>query len=401
VAPISWSASGCVIQLSSTPAPDAGPSVTGNEAGNAGDAGNVGNQNSTTPDGGVIIDLDFPDSGAPWANVTSNLASLISQCGNLTYVAAKRDEDLLIAGVAGDGLWGSRNGGQTWTVLGDVDAGSAGIDNRPSDIVFDPATSNQWWESGIYGSLGGIYVTMNDGVTFAGLGTVLYNDTVSVDFTDPQRKTLLAGAHETPQRLWQSLDQGMTWTDIGAALPAGDECPNPYIIDSQIYLVGCNRTSTGGQSIYRSADGGGTWTLVSSEGGMYAALQASDGSIYWGSPDGALVRSTDEGQTWTTTVPKSTLSFAAPVELPDGRIASLSSNASNQIVVSSDHGSTWKAVTPSLPPVADGGNGWVGLAYSAQRKMFLAWWWSCPPGNGAVPVPSNAIMSYAFDYQSP
>jgi len=40
-----------------------------------------------------------------WVNVTSNLAGMASECGNMTYVSAKPNEDLVIAGVAQRGLW--------------------------------------------------------------------------------------------------------------------------------------------------------------------------------------------------------------------------------------------------------------------------------------------------------
>ena len=373
-------ATGCVITLSAsnTPPSDGGSSNTGDGSGSSSTSSNVN------------VNLDLPDgSTGQWTNVTSNLGNLASACGNMDYVVAKPDEDLLIAGVSLQGLWGSRDGGQTWTALGSG-AGSAVIDNGPTDIVFDPQTSTRWWESGIYGTTEGVYETTDDGVTFTAVGTIHYNDTLTIDFSDPSRKTLLAGAHEMAQTLYRSTDEGMTWQDIGAALPLTQQCPNPLLIDDQTYLVGCTQTPNG---VYRTTDGAMTWTNVSQEGGNFAALVASDESIYWASPDGTMVRSTDKGATWSQTIGAGQLSSIHPIELPDGRIATL---ASNQVVVSSDHGTTWHAVSSKLKTVGGGGNGWVGLTYSKQRKAFYTWYWTC--ANGPIPVPTDAIMSFPFDY---
>jgi hypothetical protein len=45
-------------------------------------------------------------------------------------------------------------------------------------------------------------------------------DGVAVDFSDPQRKTLLLGLHEQSQSLQMSSDGGTTWQRIGDRLPA-------------------------------------------------------------------------------------------------------------------------------------------------------------------------------------
>jgi hypothetical protein len=414
VAPIAFVATGCVSHTSSSSAESTGtdggtspqdgglhdaataqnPVDGSTSAKNRIDGSTSASEAGGSPfEGGAVVmgtvDASLATDAGGWTNVTSNLAGLTSECGNMTYLTAKPDEDFIIAGIALQGLWGSRNGGQSWSQLGQG-SGSAVIDHRPSDIVFDPSHTNVWWESGIYGTTEGVYVTSDDGTTFEALGTIHSNDAVSVDFTDPNRQTLLAGAHETPQELYKSTDGGAGWTNVGAGLPSTEECPEPYVIDSQTYLVGCNKSVP---AIFRSTDGATTWTQVASEGGMYAPLVASDGTIYWGSSDGAFVRSSDMGQTGTQPVKPYTFMAVAPIELPNSkRIATL---AGNQVVVSADQGVTWNAVTPALQTVGGGGNGWIGLAYDKARSLLLAWYWTC--GSAPVPVPSDAIMAFPFE----
>jgi photosystem II stability/assembly factor-like uncharacterized protein len=369
---------GCIVPLSTmavTPPPSP-------EGGTGGTSGSAGTSNPGLGDAA-------PPSGT-WANVTSNLAGLQSECGTLTLVVAKPDEDLLIAGVATQGLWSSRDGGGTWQQLG-TGAGSTPITNRPSSLVFDPLMPTRFWESGIYGSTGGVFETSDDGMTFQQLGDAQHNDVVSVDLTDPARKTLLAGGHEQSQTLFRSSDGGMTWNNIGGGLPAATNCTHPLVIDSQTYLVGCGGYGGGPSGVYRSTDSGATWMMVSTFGGATAPLSASDGSIYWATPGtSGMARSTDAGEHWTNVFSAyGVLSIYPPVELPDGRIAAL---GTQYIMLSADHGSTWKPVTPPLP-FQDG----TGIAYSAPHKAFYVWHFAC--GNGPVVVQAESIMRFDFDYQ--
>ena len=86
-------------------------------------------------------------------------------------------------------------------------------------MVYDPEHPGTFWESGIYNG-GGVYKTSDNGKTFEQLGDLTHTDSVSVDFSDPQRKTLLAGPHEMNSKLYRSTDGGRTWKDIGASLPS-------------------------------------------------------------------------------------------------------------------------------------------------------------------------------------
>jgi hypothetical protein len=354
-------------------------------------------------DGGEGADGSQPSgnltwlSGAPtgtWTNDTGNLANMPSQCGNLSHLIAKPDEDLLIAGIAGDGLWGSRDGGASWQLLGTGSNATAPITNRTSAIVFDPQNTARYWESGLYNSTG-VYSTSDDGTTYLPLGNSHHCDLVSIDFTDPNRQTLLAGGHEQSQTLNLSTDGGMTWSSIGIGLPPSTNCTFPLVIGGKTFLVGCGGFGGGVTGVWRSIDSGMTWASTTTLGAYYAPLVASDGSIYWSSPnDAGMGRSTDQGQTWSSVIvsPYSVVTIP-PIELPDGRIATLGPSTGDQyVLLSADHGATWKPASAALP-YSDA----FGVTYSSQRKAFYVWHWSC--GSDAnVPVPTDAVMSFPFDY---
>jgi hypothetical protein len=87
-----------------------------------------------------------PAQLGPWVDVTSNLAGMPSECGNMTYVTGRPGSEQVIAGVALHGLWANNPGSDTWTPLGE--GGPAQILNRAESIVFDPSAPNRYWESG-------------------------------------------------------------------------------------------------------------------------------------------------------------------------------------------------------------------------------------------------------------
>jgi photosystem II stability/assembly factor-like uncharacterized protein len=339
-------------------------------------------------DGGAAL----PTPTGQWSNASGNLAGLGSECGNMSNLSVKPDEDMLIAGIAQQGLWASQNGGGSWTRLG-TGSGSATITNRTSSILYDPDHTQTFWESGIYNA-GGVYKTADDGATFAALGNVTHNDSISVDFTDPQRQTLLAGTHEQSGHLFRSANGGSTWTDIGPKLPSGTGfATEALVIDSMTHLVGVyTYQNTTGVGIYRTTDGGNTWKAMITTAVQKHPLVTTDGVIYWSlSGNGGLVKSSDKGQTWQKTVGSGVLVTSAPIALPDGRLASLGNQG---VLISSDCGTSWHLATTALPYSP------TGFVYSPYQKAFYVWHFDCTSSpNPGDPVPADAIMKYDFDYQ--
>jgi hypothetical protein len=357
----------------------------------------------------VIIDSGIPTG--QWTNVTGNLASIQAYCATLSELSVKPDEDVLIAGLSGTGMYASRGGSLTWTALGTgSDAGV--IANRMTAIVYDPANTNRFWESGTYSA--SPFVTTDDGQTFTQLGSLSGSDLIAVDFSDPDRKTLLAGGHEAAtQGLLLSTDQGATWTDIthrpglptnfladGGPVEDGGSpptnCTLPVIIDAMTYLVGCGGYGGGDTGIFRTTDGAVSWQKVSSTGGGLTPLVASDGTIYWLGTDGSMATSGDHGKTWTaiavpgTFLPSSAVGEDTAAELPGGRIAVV---GNTYILVSADQGHTWRPATAALPVTS--GEYLHGTVYSPQQKAFFVFHNTCV--NGLSPLPSDAVMRYDFE----
>lgn len=355
-----------------------------------GGSGGTGTGGSGTQGGGSAGLGPLPEG--EWVNVTSNLAHMPSECGNLSYGTAKPDEDLLLLGVAKNGLWASADGGGLWEKLGS-DADPELITNRVTALVFDPEHPETYWETGVYNG-SGVFKTTDNGQTFSAF-PIGHNDYVSVDFSDPNRETLLASGHEQVHKLYLSRDAGVVWTEIGDYIPVEPlVCSFPYIIDFETFLLGCGSYGGGEVGIYRTTNSGGTWTKVSDYGGGSPPLVTQDGTIYWASEGTAgVVKSSDNGASWSDPVGVGIVSTptprSSPVELPDGRIAELSGES---VIVSDDAGETWTPVSPELPFVP------TGFFYSTHQRAFFVYHITCGVGTDAVPA--NGIMRFDFDYEA-
>jgi hypothetical protein len=336
-------------------------------------------------DGGVTAVAATPP--ADWTTATANLAGMASECGNTPYLVSHPAYDMLITSVAQHGLWASTDGAATWKQLWPT-AGTMQITNRGSSIVFDPAHADTFWESGIYNGPG-VYRTTDEGATFSALGDAHHIDSVSVDLSDPLRMTLLAGGHEQKQTLYRSIDGGGTWTNVGLNLPAGTNfCTNALVIDKNIHLVGCSGYAGGTDGVFRTTDGGKTWAHPSAASAAASPLWASDGTIYWALIyDNGLIKSTDQGNSWTQPIKNGVLKTVHPIELPDGRIVAAGPNT---LMISSDKGETFKPLGPKMPFLPN------TITYSPYRNAFYIEQFDCK--NLVLP---NAISRSGFDYRTP
>jgi photosystem II stability/assembly factor-like uncharacterized protein len=323
-------------------------------------------------------------AGASWIDATGNLAGLPSECGNLSHVSA-RPGGGLIAGVALQGLWSSTDGGEKWDPLGDAE-GTA-LKFRMTTIVYDPEQPARFWVDGIYDT-GGAYETGDDGATFRQLFSDWNSVTFAVDLSDPDRRTMIVAVDPIDVR--KSVDGGESWEPVAGALP--DEvgrAAGSLAVDSQTYLIGTREGEVPG--IFRTTDGGGSWSRVHPTGVAGSPLRARDGGIYWLiERGGGVVHSADEGATWTVHDGEGISPFAENiVELPDGRLATISNGT---LIVSSDEGDSWTSIGPAMPYEPS------GVAYSEADQAFYIWRSDCE-WNEANPVRPGSILRLDFESQ--
>ena len=301
-----------------------------------------------------------PARAATWTNVTGNVGGEKWGYAGVCTMAAVPGSGEIIAGISEAGLWSSIDGGANWKKLGADDREQ--ITCRPYQIVFDPKESKTFWLSGNYGP--GIFKTTDGGKSFRRLGNLSHVDGLAVDFTDPDRKTLLVGLHEQERSLHRSVDGGATWQKIGDKLPENTNFTSDVIVlDAKTYIVNTAGWKQGRSwGIYRTEDAGETWTKVSDAGPSGVPLVASDASIYWQALWGqGLVKSIDKGKTWTK-LPGPVK--ANPIEMPGGKLVA---PVERQLFASADGGKTWEKLCDPMPFKPS------GVVHSDTRGCFYIW----------------------------
>ena len=329
---------------------------------------------------------------ATWVNVTGSLAGLASECQNLGKVIAQPCSKRIVAGVAAQGLYASDDAGKTWFKLGT--GGGDAVINRPSGILFDPLHPDHFWENGIFGD-SGVYATTDNGKTFTQLGMLKMSQLVAVDFSDPDRKTLVVGTHGMKQSVFRSKDGGKTFDNIGLNLaPEVHNSESPIVIDASTYLLGACGGGDGECGIFRTTDAGQTWKKQSDLRVSHAGapLRTKDGTIYWPLfADDGMGKSTDSGVTWEKVTDR-TVVGVTPIELPDGSVVAV---GETHLLRTTDGAKTWKPIGEMLPfSLLQNEAG--AITYSAALKTFFLSKWTCE-----ATVPADALASAGYDYAAP
>src|ERR1043166_3656084 len=178
----------------------------------------------------------------------------------------------------GDGVWKTTDGGATWQHLGldqTIAIGRIVVDPRNSSNVFVAATGHLFSRS----IDRGVYRSQDGGLTWT---KVLFVSDIAgaidlaIDPVDPTR--VFAATWErirTPSErtyggpgsgLWRSTDGGTTWTRLAGGLPASTTEPSRIGVaiapssPSTVYTAFYRKSDQGLDGLFRSTDGGTTWT---------------------------------------------------------------------------------------------------------------------------------------------
>lgn len=231
-------------------------------------------------------------------------------------------------GATGGGVWKSTDGGNNWLNVSDgfFKTGSVGaIDVADSDPNIIYVGMGEETVRGNVSSGDGVYKSTDAGKTWKhiGLGDTEQISRVRVHPTDPNIVYVAALGHlwgNNEQRgIFRSKDGGKTWTKIlyrNAETGASDlviDPSNPSTLYAGFWQISRKpwRMDSGGDGsgLFKSIDGGDTWTEISRNRGLPSgvlgkigvAVSPLNSNRVWAmveAKDGGLYRSDDAGETW-------------------------------------------------------------------------------------------------------
>jgi photosystem II stability/assembly factor-like uncharacterized protein len=232
-------------------------------------------------------------------------------------------------GAVGGGLWKTTDGGQTWNPVTDgqiksSSVGAVAVSETNPDIVFIGMG-----ESCIRGNImqgDGVYKSVDAGKTWThvGLADTQTISKIRIHPTNPDVVFVAAFGHPaapSPDRgVFKSTDGGKTWKkvlfrdDKTAAIDLAIDRRNPNVMFAamwEAYRVSWQMSSGGpGSGLFKSTDGGDTWTEITRNPGLPAGVigrigvtvSGADGSRVYAlveNENGGVFRSDDAGATWT------------------------------------------------------------------------------------------------------
>ena len=232
-------------------------------------------------------------------------------------------------GATGGGLWKTTDGGTSWAPVTDgqiasSSVGAVAVSASTPDVVYIGMGETELRGNVMQGD--GVYRSNDGGRTWVhrGLGATQAVSRIRIDPTDPNLVYVAAlGSPFAPndeRGVFRSRDGGATWSRVlfkGPRAGAVDlviDPSNPRVLYAtlwEVYRRPWQLWSGGaGSGLYRSTDGGDTWTELTHNPGlptgvlgkMTVAVSPADPNRIWANieaTEGGLYRSDDGGATWT------------------------------------------------------------------------------------------------------
>ncbi len=175
----------------------------------------------------------------------------------------------------------------------------------------------------------------------------LYGATVQTVVVDPTNNQVIYAGMRSPgsTRVFKSIDGGVTWTALTSGIGQGD-----FVWDLAIDPSHPNTIYAGtNRGVYKSTDGGGQWVQKTSKNSPFVVIHPLDGSLLaLDAP--AIARSKDGGETWETlgSVSASNYDYCVLAMAPSAPHILYYGNQMGGVSRSTDGGSTWQRIDSSF-----------------------------------------------------
>jgi len=293
--------------------------------------------------------------------VTDLLKSEKTGYGGLCGMVVDHNTGDLWVNLSDRGMYHSADRGKTWKRVSETQP--KGRTETPGCCLLDPTGKSSTMVTAlVYGAP--INVSADKAATWKEFDKKsAHIDWCAVDWTDPERKFVLALKHEQGGLLMVSNDGGKTFTDVGKGHGTG------WIFDNQTAVVARAR-SKDKPSLLRTTDGGktfkscGEYNPVGRESAQ-ALPKWRDGTLYWLTDEG-IITTTDKGETWKKIGEVKDAQYG-PIFGKDAKHMFVLTKAG--VVESTDGGATWsKPLAPPKDMKGIGGLSW--LEYDPKNDVI-------------------------------
>ncbi len=244
-----------------------------------------------------------------------------------------------------------------------------------NEIVHPPAYLNTLIASGsnlIAGTETGIYVSINDGQSWTGSNNGLPPN-IKINSLVRLSNNIFAA---TDQGVWLSVDEAQSWSDANGGILHNQSVFTLFVHGVSIFAGTGNRFTS--SRIYRTFNQGKSWNEVNTgltENTGTANFAAIVDTIFLLS--GGLYRSTNNGNTWSSTNLPTDSSSIQQIETSGSVIFAIGTRKSGSpyfenafgVWTSPDEGKTWKLVT--ILSGGLGGGSFGNLAISGNNVFFI------------------------------
>jgi hypothetical protein len=281
---------------------------------------------------GILLAFAFAGSAIAqdWQPITEALiAAEKPGFGKLCGVVVDHKTGDLIINLSDKGFYKSTNAGKDWTKLGTPIKGRT---ETPGCVMLDPTGGKRIVSALVYGSP--IVVSEDSGASWKALDKASgHVDWCAVDWTDKDMKFILTLRHESKPAnlLLVSRDGGKSFKEFG------DGYGPAWIFDNKTAVVAKVKTKADKGFIMRTTDGAESFHPVA-EYSAKALPRWHKDTLYW-VVEGALIKTTDQGKSWTKISDFNGSGLYGPIFGKDHKHMFVLSSLG--IVESTDGGKTW------------------------------------------------------------